>query len=120
MKTIDETLTEREKTHGSFIPQANCTQNLKQVLYYTEGWDCVPHYMKEAIHVILHKIARIVSGSPHEPDHWHDIQGYARLIERELLKEDQVLPGIDPQTLPPDLTDQEIEQLREIDPNFVP
>lgn len=31
--------------------------------------------------MILHKIARIMNGDPDHIDHWHDIAGYATLIE---------------------------------------
>lgn len=40
--------------------------------------------MKESIHMIQQKIARIICGDPFEPDHWRDIEGYARLVSREL------------------------------------
>lgn len=47
----------------------------------------MPFYMREAIHMMQHKIARIISGDPFEPDHWLDIEGYARLVSRELESE---------------------------------
>ena len=34
--------------------------------------------------MIQHKIARVLNGDPNYPDNWHDIAGYARLVEREL------------------------------------
>jgi hypothetical protein len=38
--------------------------------------------MKESVDMICHKIARIVNGGqPQEIDHWHDIAGYAKLVE---------------------------------------
>jgi hypothetical protein len=37
---------------------------------------------REALDMILHKIARIVNGNPNETDHWHDIAGYATLVEQ--------------------------------------
>jgi len=36
---------------------------------------------KEALEMILHKVARIVSGNPNHADHWHDIGGYSKLVE---------------------------------------
>jgi len=37
--------------------------------------------------MILHKIARILNGDPEYSDNWHDIAGYATLIEVALIKE---------------------------------
>ena len=36
--------------------------------------------------MIASKIARIVNGDPDYADNWHDIAGYARLVEKELEK----------------------------------
>ncbi|CAB4172042.1 hypothetical protein UFOVP1552_8 [uncultured Caudovirales phage] len=44
----------------------------------------MPFYMRESVHMIQQKIARILSGDPFEPDHWMDIEGYARLVSIEL------------------------------------
>lgn len=38
-----------------------------------------------AVRMIVGKLARIVCGNQNEPDHWHDIAGYARLVEDELI-----------------------------------
>jgi hypothetical protein len=40
--------------------------------------------MKQALSVIADKIARILNGDPYYLDNWHDIQGYAQLIENRL------------------------------------
>lgn len=37
----------------------------------------------ESLDMILHKCGRILSGDPNEPDHWRDIEGYARLANKE-------------------------------------
>jgi len=34
--------------------------------------------------MIAHKIGRILNGDPDYQDSWHDIIGYARLVERQL------------------------------------
>lgn len=36
--------------------------------------------------MIFQKISRIVNGDPDYADNWHDIQGYARLVEERLQK----------------------------------
>lgn len=37
----------------------------------------------ESLDMILHKCGRILSGDPNEPDHWRDIEGYARIANKE-------------------------------------
>lgn len=36
--------------------------------------------------MIATKMARIVNGDPDYLDNWHDIQGYAKLVQQELEK----------------------------------
>jgi hypothetical protein len=46
------------------------------------NYDSLSMPMKESVDMICHKIARIVNGGhPQELDHWHDIAGYAKLVE---------------------------------------
>lgn len=44
-------------------------------------WNDLDPDMKQALTVIADKIARILNGDPFYVDNWHDIQGYAKLIE---------------------------------------
>ena len=41
-------------------------------------------YQRESLDMIVHKIARILNGDPNHVDSWHDIAGYATLVELEL------------------------------------
>lgn len=40
--------------------------------------------MKTSLFMICNKMARIVNGDPNYIDNWHDIAGYATLVEQEL------------------------------------
>ena len=84
---IDNTLKERAKTHGAFRGHATISQSLKSVMYSAPKWNDLSFSMKESLEMTQHKIARILNGDPMYLDHWHDIIGYIRLIETELLKE---------------------------------
>lgn len=85
--TVENTLDQRKKTYGSFKEHALISQNLKYTLDISKNyWRLAPD-QKEAIEMILHKIARIVNGNPDYTDSWHDIQGYAKLVEDRLVKE---------------------------------
>lgn len=86
MSTAEQTLAERAATYGSFETQSQLTQNLKMVMR-GGNWPALPSDMKESLEMIASKIARILNGDPNYPDSWHDIIGYARLIEKRLEKE---------------------------------
>lgn len=78
MVSVDDILTEREKTHGSYPRQANISQTLKG---FIEIDDAV---LLESAHMICHKLARASEGNEREIDHWRDIAGYATLAVRYL------------------------------------
>ena len=76
-----ELLAERAKTHGSFRVHAMTTQGLKKVINVVDRdkFDSLKPEHQEAIHMILHKIGRVIAGNPNFHDHWDDIAGYAKL-----------------------------------------
>ena len=80
MSTIDE----RQKTHGDYYRVAGTAQELKDVLRRGKNWKVLDDTERETLEMIATKIGRILSGNPHEIDHWRDIAGYAALIERWL------------------------------------
>jgi hypothetical protein len=84
MDNVEQTLVDREKTHGSYKDVAACSQSLKYVI--SQGKSELTSAQAESLDMICSKLARILCGDPNEPDHWHDIAGYAKLVERELRR----------------------------------
>jgi hypothetical protein len=83
MTDINETLAQRQQTHGDFNTHAAISQRLKQVMKD----HCITKLtfeQHEALDMIAHKIARILNGNPDVHDHWHDIAGYATLVANRL------------------------------------
>lgn len=78
------TLKERGSRHGEFRDHARYTQSLKRVLCSSPNWDAVEDMHREALEMIVHKIGRILAGDPNYADHWHDIAGYATLVDDHL------------------------------------
>lgn len=74
---IEDVLSDRKKTHGSFEQHAAVAQSLKKLVLVREDYT---DKEREALEMICHKLARIVSGDPHFKDHWVDISGYAQLV----------------------------------------
>lgn len=82
---IEEILKERGKTHGDFSQQSALSQGFKELMRQSTRVGLYPH-QKEALDMIVHKLSRILSGNPNEPDHWVDIAGYSTLVANELKK----------------------------------
>lgn len=79
-------LEERQGTHGEFKDVAPISQTLK--IYFREqpSWESLTDVQQEALDNIAQKIARIFAGNHNFPDHWIDIQGYAKLAQQEIEK----------------------------------
>ena len=81
MSDIESTLAERKKSHGNFADNAAVIQSLKRIMKDTENWGKLSSAQREALEMIQHKIGRILSGDTNHIDSWHDIGGYAKLVE---------------------------------------
>lgn len=83
MTDVQSTLAERGKTHGNFTDHAVVCQSLKRVMQASPNWATLTDVNKEALEMIVHKIARVLCGDPTHGDNFHDIAGYSVLAERE-------------------------------------
>ena len=81
---IDATVEERGNRYGAFKDGADIMQELKSVMRDTPNWSNLTPSQREALEMIQHKVGRILNGDPNYTDSWHDIKGYAHLIEEEL------------------------------------
>jgi hypothetical protein len=83
--SVEETLKERGTRYGDFCRHAQISQDLKDVVDRFAS-DTLHSIHREAIDMILHKLARILNGDPNYADSWHDIAGYATLVEQWIQK----------------------------------
>jgi len=81
---IDETLGIRSKNYGDFFGHSSITQGIKREFVKSKNWESLDDDKKESLEMIAHKIGRILNGDPDYKDSWHDIIGYAKLIEDKL------------------------------------
>jgi hypothetical protein len=86
--TVANTLDERGTRYGKFSGHAGITQHLKSVMHRQPGWMRLDMSQMESLDMIAHKIARILNGDPNYADSWHDIAGYASLIDNQLNGKD--------------------------------
>lgn len=85
---VKETLKDRGGKYGDFADHARITQRLKdlineEMLKRPAGTFAFIHC--EALDMIAHKIGRIINGDPNYADSWHDIAGYATLVEQRIV-----------------------------------
>lgn len=83
--TIETTLAERGARYGKFSEHAVIAQAIQNAMRKPEGWNRLAPDQKQALTVMADKIARMLNGDPDYIDNWHDIIGYAKLVEDRLL-----------------------------------
>lgn len=81
---IAATLAERGSRYGKFSDHAQITQALKRIVGLGPTYARCDDSQREALDMICHKIGRIVCGDPNYADSWHDIAGYAKLVDDQL------------------------------------
>lgn len=87
---VDATLAERQSTYGNFEDVAFVTENIMAVLGRVRGANGLqdlPNTHRMALYMIASKMARIVNGDFNHLDSWHDIGGYAKLVEKLIYGE---------------------------------
>lgn len=87
MTDVSNTLNARGARYGAFSVQAAISQTMKSFMRQSPNWDSLDPDMAEALDMIQHKIARILNGDPRYADSWHDIAGYATLVDKRLNEE---------------------------------
>lgn len=85
---IEKILAERGSRYGSFSGHAALTMHLKFMMEDHLNWVKLNASQREALHMIAHKIGRIINGDPNYMDSWADIAGYAQLIVNQLNGKD--------------------------------
>jgi len=78
------TLSERGNRYGKFAEHARITQNIKRAMQDSPNWSTLTPSHREALEMVAHKIGRVLNGDPNYADSWHDIAGYASLVDKEL------------------------------------
>lgn len=89
MTKVEDTLKERGSEYGNYLQQARLSQRLLSDMRMSQSWCLAADDQKDALQMIAVKISRILTGNPNNLDNWHDIQGYARLVEDRLRKENE-------------------------------
>jgi len=94
MKNVDDTLNDRGQHYGDFARTFDVIQQIKGALKDGAGWADMPPERREALEMIAVKMGRLVSGDSGHADSWHDIAGYARLVEQSVLEKASPLEAL--------------------------
>ena len=86
MTTVEQTLVERGTRYGKFDGHAKISQGLKDFIMAQEGWQRLSPDQREALDMIMHKVARALNGEPNYDDTWRDICGYSQLVLDKITK----------------------------------
>jgi len=81
MTKIKDTLKERGSRYGTMEENADLTSSLMACVLEAPGRENLAAIHEECIHMIFHKISRMVNGDCMYADNAHDIGGYAKLLE---------------------------------------
>jgi hypothetical protein len=94
--SVEKTLEERGSRYGTFQNHAKIAQAIQDVMREQNNWEYLEADERQALTVISDKIARILNapaGTVYS-DSWHDIAGYALLVDRRLkVLEDEKMVG---------------------------
>jgi len=88
---VDATLGERGARYGRFEEHAVIAQDLQRVIHAAHGglgWANLADDQRQALTVICDKIARMLNGDPTYRDNWHDIVGYAKLVDERMIRDE--------------------------------
>ena len=85
MADIETTLEDRGNRYGSMAENSNMTQSFMRILQASGKYHELSDVHIESLHMIFHKISRMVCGDSNYIDNAHDIAGYAVLLEKYLI-----------------------------------
>jgi hypothetical protein len=89
MSDVAETLKQRGSIYGTIESNSMITQDFMRVINHHAmlHGTVLSEVHKECLHMIVHKIGRMICGDPMYPDNPHDIAGYAKLLEDWILEQ---------------------------------
>lgn len=78
---LNTTLATRGSKYGEIESNCIVTAGLMRIVMTGDNADQLTDVHRECLHMICHKIARMVNGDVNYIDNPHDIAGYATLLE---------------------------------------
>jgi hypothetical protein len=85
--SVVSTLEERGTRYGKFEHQAEYADAINVIYESSPNWKEMAPDQREGLRIIANKIGRILNGDPDYADSWHDIAGYATLVDKRLSQD---------------------------------
>lgn len=82
--SAEDTIRAREARYGDFAHRAKLAQRIQNDMRCSNKWGALAPDQQHALAMIAEKISRLLNGDPDQSDTWHDIAGYAMLVEARL------------------------------------
>lgn len=82
MANVESTLAQRQNVHGDYARSAGVKDELLRRLECTPNFEQMDSVGRTTLRMIVEKLGRIMFGDWSFADHWHDIAGYATLMDR--------------------------------------
>lgn len=80
MSEVKKILEQRGSRYGTIEENAYICQGLLGIVDKSEQWEHLSEVHREVIHMIFHKLSRMISGDQWYDDNSVDIEGYAHLL----------------------------------------
>ncbi len=95
--SVENTLAERGSRYGTFKQHAKIAQAIQDIMREEANWAYLEADERQALVTISDKIARILNAPAGTlySDSWHDIAGYALLVDKRLkcLEDEKMVGG---------------------------
>lgn len=79
--SVEDTLKQRNNVHGNYARSAGVKDKVLEEFSKTDNWKKLGAEGRQTVRMIVEKLGRVMYGDCFFPDHWHDIAGYATLME---------------------------------------
>lgn len=108
-RSTESILAERATQHGSFTDNSRLVCALLRVARASPNGEAMVNdeTINIGVFMILHKLARALSGDLRYADHWDDIAGYAKLVSKYVGKAEMVKKSGDTMTGKPTAQDED-------------
>ena len=90
-KQTKDLLQERGSTHGAFSENARLSQGFEDLARTSKNWDTLTAVQKEALKLLFHKTARLLSGNAKFIDCPKDMIGYIQLMLDEMRQDPEAI-----------------------------
>src|SRR5213592_2546621 len=81
--SVHQTLADRGEHYGDYGSRARIEEAVLDSMQSWPGWHELAPFHRSAMRMFAVKLSRILNGDPNHLDSWHDIAGYATLVESE-------------------------------------